>query len=145
MVAISHFFVALGLAAAASAEYLAVIEKNPTFLAGSPFYNNAQCQDGHQTYEIHSFGEHVGQVSSGCSWKGKQISVSHDGLEGCHGGYKDGWKVCLTSYGGNVHNGKGQHQRCDSDDSTLLNCPNNMPCWTNMIRKLKCGGTWHDD
>jgi hypothetical protein len=39
-------------------------------------------------------------------------------LEGCNkGDYTGGWPVCLTLYGGNVHNDEGKHQRCEKDDT----------------------------
>jgi len=109
---------ALATTASVSAEYLAVIETNPTFQLGQ------QCNPQASTYAITDFGNsHAGETGSSCTTKGTVLSTnSRTQLEGCHGAYSGGWSVCLTSYGGNVHNGRGKHQRCDRDETTIFNC-----------------------
>ncbi|KAK4032385.1 hypothetical protein C8A01DRAFT_20541, partial [Parachaetomium inaequale] len=138
---------ALALARPGSAELLAVIEKNPTLLSGR------ECYDQAKSYTIESFGDaHAPSVGASCSVKGTVLAASRKdhgtSLEGCNSGdYSDGWRVCLAPYGGNVHNGKGQHQRCLKEETSIFNC---APvgagiCYTNMIRVLKCPGEWHND
>ncbi|KAK4441890.1 hypothetical protein QBC34DRAFT_387844 [Podospora aff. communis PSN243] len=131
----------LALTGLVSAEYLAVIETNPTFQLGQ------QCNPQASTYAITDFGDsHAPETGSSCTTKGLVLSTnSKTRLDGCGSEYSGGWKVCLTSYGGNVHNGRGQHQRCDRDDSTIFNCPTGLFCWTNRKRVLKCQGKWYND
>ncbi|KAK4461772.1 hypothetical protein QBC42DRAFT_297427 [Cladorrhinum samala] len=128
-----------------SAEYLAVIEHQMQSWNGG---RNAFCQNTAPLFKIESFTSHPGPVGSGCSWKGKHVATSNkkngSQMEGCKGGYTGGWSVCITSYGANVHNGKGQHQRCNKDDTQLLACPTPI-CWNTSTRKLKCQGVWHKD
>ncbi|KAK3995752.1 hypothetical protein QBC44DRAFT_366135 [Cladorrhinum sp. PSN332] len=148
MVAIANLVitVAATFGLVASAEYLAVIETNPTFLSGGASIGAATCYPQKSTYTVVDFGNsHAPGVGSTCTTKGKQLAFNGDKLEGCPGKWSNGYKVCVTSYGGNVHNGKGYHQRCNKDDTTIFNCPSGAPCWTNRIRKLKCQGVWHKD
>ena len=131
----------------ATAEWLAVIEHASQTQTGAP--GHGQCVDLATVFEIYSFPN--GQppaVGAGCGMPGNFVASSNQNggrqMEGCHGGYSGGWSVCLTSYGGNVHNGRGQHQRCTTDDSLLQGCPTPI-CWTTRRRKLTCQGEWHND
>ena len=63
--------------------------------------------------------------------------------ESLFGDYDNGWSVSETADGGNVHNGKGQHQRCAADDFTLELCT--PLCGDYIERALKCDGVWYDD
>jgi hypothetical protein len=149
MVSLNAFVAFLSLSATlASAEYLAVIEATTQVLLGGTGAGAARCQDMAKLYTIQAFDSHPGSVGSGCSWKGRHVATSRgdngERMEGCHGGYTNGWGVCTTSYGGNVHNGRGRHQRCNHDSSTLLNCPSPI-CYQSRIRRLKCDGVWRDD
>ncbi|KAK0664610.1 hypothetical protein QBC41DRAFT_340083 [Cercophora samala] len=128
------------LSSVASAEYVAVIESVSQNHPGGQF---AICQPQAPVYEIHTFSSHPGPVGSSCSWKGKQVAFSRNKI-GCRGGYNNGWTVCETSYGANVHNGKGKHQRCDRDNAVLKFCTDGL-CWHKMRRVLKCQGVWHKD
>ncbi|KAK1832130.1 hypothetical protein QBC39DRAFT_349466 [Podospora conica] len=66
-------------------------------------------------------------------------------LEGCQAGnYNNGYRVCLTSYGANVHNNKGQHQRCNTVDRSIGLCPNGW-CFDKPRLQLQCQGVWHKD
>ncbi|KAK4446124.1 hypothetical protein QBC34DRAFT_497070 [Podospora aff. communis PSN243] len=69
-------------------------------------------------------------------------------MDGCHeGGYTNGYRVCITSYGGNVHF-NGRHQRCTSDNTLIRHCdpPGFSRCsFDEYYRVLKCDGKWWPD
>ncbi|KFZ17886.1 hypothetical protein V501_01491 [Pseudogymnoascus sp. VKM F-4519 (FW-2642)] len=111
----------LATASVTSAEYLAVIR------AQSSHANGPYCSAGAHHYTIESFESHYSGSGNDCEFDGKHVaySLQQNGaqMEGCHGGYSNGWGVCTTSYGANVHNGQGKHQRCNTDDTLVSNCP----------------------
>ncbi|KAL1836087.1 hypothetical protein VTJ49DRAFT_5600 [Mycothermus thermophilus] len=69
-------------------------------------------------------------------------------MDGCKEGvYDGGYRVCITKYGANIHNDKGQHQRCHTDKTNLSACmyKDFYQCMINKIRRLTCDGVWHND
>jgi hypothetical protein len=81
-------------------------------------------------YAIASTSEHLAaNVTTQEDWSAIDVVSDVDtrlkeGLkEGCKDGvFTNGYTVCLTPYGGNVHNGKGKHQRCATDDTLIGIC-----------------------
>jgi hypothetical protein len=79
------------------------------------------------TYAIASTSEHLAaNVTTREDWMAIDIVSDLDtrleeGLkDGCRDGvFTNGYTVCLTPDGGNVHNGKGKHQRCATDDTLI--------------------------
>jgi hypothetical protein len=82
------------------------------------------------TYAIASTSEHLAaNVTTREDWMATDIVSDLDtrleeGLkDGCRDGvFTNGYTVCLAPYGGNVHNGKGKHQRCATDDTLIGIC-----------------------
>ncbi|KAK0671595.1 hypothetical protein QBC41DRAFT_300533 [Cercophora samala] len=144
MVALNVLLMSIAtLAVGGSAQLLGVVETVQQSFSGR------QCYDGFKFYTVEEFPNGHPDRTVGCSptWRTLAGARHNAGkqMEGCHGGYTNGYSVCLTSYGGNVHNGRGQHQRCLTDNTTITNCPNAGPCWQTQIRKLRCDGVWHND
>jgi hypothetical protein len=129
-----------------SAEYLAVVQRITQTSSGS---QNAICHSNAPFYMIYSWNEQTPSWLGGCKSPGTRIAVSNgkngSQLEGCQaGGYTNGYRVCITSYGANVHNGRGQHQRCNTDSTSIYWCPAGA-CPITEERVLKCQGVWHND
>lgn len=128
-----------GSALIVSAEYLAVT-KFITQVGGGQ-----NCQDTAPLYQIYSWKDQTPK-DIGCKGVGSSIARSNNAkgtkLDGCNdGGYTNGYRVCLTGYGGNVHNNKGQHQRCLTDNTTVQYCPLGY-CISYTKRVLMCDGVW---
>lgn len=150
MVAITSFLTAVvaiaGSAAVVSAEYLAVV-KDVSQHSGGP---NSPCRNNADFYQIFSWSVQTpSNLGSRCSNPGSSIASSNGSngsrLEGCQpGGYTNGYRVCITSYGANVHNNRGQHQRCETDNMQISFCPSGN-CIDTKRRVLKCLGEWHND
>jgi hypothetical protein len=57
-------------------------------------------------------------VGSGCGVLVKRLDTAKKAMgnawRAAPGGneYREGYRVCLTEHGGNVHDGKERHQRC---------------------------------
>lgn len=143
MVAFSSLFAAAvaiaGSASVVSAEYLAVAK------LVTQVGNARSCAEGSPLYQIYSWKDPTPK-DIGCKSAGSSIATSNNAngaqLEGCRdGGYTNGYRVCLTSYGGNVHNNKGQHQRCLKDNKTVQFCPAGY-CISYTERVLMCDGVW---
>ncbi|KAK0740851.1 hypothetical protein B0T18DRAFT_393593 [Schizothecium vesticola] len=126
MVAFSPLLTAVvaiaGSASVVSAEYLAITNTTPSWIGG-------------------------------CKGPGSSIARSNGSngsrLEGCKaGGYTNGYtngnRVYTTSYGANVHNNKGQHQRCETDKKQMRFFPVGY-CINTIQRVLKFQGKWHPD
>jgi hypothetical protein len=149
MVAFSSLLTAVvaivGPASVVSAEYLALTNTVSQHGGGqlSPCRNNADF------YQIYSWSEQTPSWIGGCKGPGSSIARSNGSngsrLEGCKaGGYTNGYRVCTTSYGANIHNNKGQHQRCETDSKQMGFCPTGY-CINTIKRVLKCQGKWHND
>ncbi|RDL38013.1 uncharacterized protein BP5553_05446 [Venustampulla echinocandica] len=111
--------------------------------------NNRGCTDNADYYQIFSSINQI-QGRPGCSGIDARLVAASQNkrgsqLEGCNWGYSGHWAVCMTSYGCNVHNGQGQHQRCVPDSTTVMSCPQAgglYGCWTYQERVMKCSGVW---
>ena len=135
------------LSSLAMADYLALIE---TVVQRGANQMGGQCHDGDPSYTISSFASHPGFIGTECTnrYMGRQVAHKPgfgDDPIGCKSGdgWSDGYRVCKTSYGVNIHK-DGRHQRCPEDNNTLYMCPN-VYCWTRSVRKFKCEGVWHRD
>ncbi|KAK4201955.1 hypothetical protein QBC40DRAFT_252683 [Triangularia verruculosa] len=143
------FLSVLGLGAGASAQLLGVVrEVHQKYSGGS----SGICY-GANLYTIQEFPNGFPTGSSGCSTHGmKHLATSQRSsgqqLEGCHGGYSNGWSVCVTGYGANVYNGRGQHQRCHTvqpGPRTIVNCPTALYCNSIYHLEMTCDGHWVQD
>jgi len=120
-------------------EFLAVIvlqTKNWSRLGG--------CQNNAPYFAIHRFKQHPtsGKVCGG--YMGETIAGSRTRMgQDEVGAYDHGWSVARTSYGANVHNGKGMHQRCERDDLQIYAC--GFQCYDTLTRTLRCDGVWRFD
>lgn len=97
-------------------------------------------------YSIKNYGDKHQTEMTSCNPMDGVIHVAGsdtDMGESLFGDYDNGWSVSATADGGNVHNGKGQHQRCAADDFTLELCT--PLCGDYIERALKCDGVWYDD
>jgi hypothetical protein len=123
-------------------EFLAVQFSQLHLLTPGPF---GGCSERARFYSIKSYGDSHQTGTTYC----KPRDVEHmagsatDRGQALFGDYDDGWHVAQTGYGGNVHNGKGQHQRCITDRLTIDLCT--LSCGDYIQRSLKCEGVWHND
>jgi hypothetical protein len=104
------------------------------------------CTERAGFHSIKNYGEKHQDYVTYCNPSGADTHVAGgntDMGQSLFGDYTDGWSVSETAYGGNVHNGKGQHQRCAADDFTLELCT--LSCGDYFERVLKCEGVWYDD
>jgi hypothetical protein len=112
---------ALAGSVAAETEFFAVLQATKKAMwvprdhstGGVPI---CEAQDG--GFSIVAFAEHTPEAKDNCDLVA-HVEAEGKSLEGCtEGAFSNGFRVCGTK----VHNGKGQHQQCEEDDTTVGEC-----------------------
>ncbi|KAK4449591.1 hypothetical protein QBC34DRAFT_462819 [Podospora aff. communis PSN243] len=132
--------VILAFGALTSAEYLGIVE-----ITGQ-WYDEQSCHEQAPIWRIMDYGDKHIDAAGGreCNSRGRLLASNTRRLEGCSSGWNNGYRVCTTSYGANVHK-NGKHQRCIKERTTVYHCLSHVPCWETHRRVMKCEGKWHND